>query len=159
MVETYVSSSLLFENLHCLMCSGYLTAPVMLIPCQHSFCIHCAKELKVRCEICGGRIEKLIRNEKLGDIVDRIYREYYRDNWFTIRLEPARREETAVHLSYCKNVSFGEILEELCRRKRLEGDRVRISYYGEQVGNHELLSNYMGEGDSDVTFNYEILDH
>lgn len=158
MVETYVSSSELFENLHCLMCSGYLTGPVMLIPCQHSFCINCVKELKERCEVCGDRIEKLMRNEKLGDIVDRIYREYYRDNWLTIRLEHEGREE-GVYLSYSHDVSFGEILEELCTRKRLEGDRVRISYYGEEVRKDEMLSNYMAEGDTDVTFNYEIIEH
>lgn len=159
MVETYVSSSLLFENLHCLMCSGYLTGPVMLIPCQHSFCINCAKELKERCEVCGIRIETLRKNEKLADIVDRIYSEYYRDNWLTIRLEPVTREETGVYLSYCKNVSFGEILEELCSRKRLERDRVRISYYGEEVRKDEMLSSYMGEGDKNVTFNYEMMDY
>ena len=158
MVETYVSSSVLFENLHCLMCSGYLTGPVMLLPCQHSFCISCAKELKEKCEVCGGRIEKLMRNEKLGDIVDRIYKEYYRDDWLTIQLEPLRREEMGVILSYCKNASFGEILQELCKRKRLEEDRIRISYYGEEVKKEEMLSDYIGEGDTDVTFNYEILD-
>lgn len=51
------------NNLKCTYCSGFVKAPVTVIPCGHSFCMDCKKGYGKDCSKCGPKvliIEKLI---------------------------------------------------------------------------------------------------
>lgn len=169
MVETTVSSNALFEILHCRLCEGYLTLPVLLLPCQHSFCSYCViSRLDKTCSICGTEIQKLMVNERLRMVVDKIYMSCNTPPKYELTLLPASSlpsviyipNKSEIHLSYCQDAYFDGIIDDLCDRfPDINKGECVLCYEDVVLEPHEKLSNYMEAGEQGVrlSFGYKTI--